>query len=62
MEIVQDHAGQFAEVVSMIQQSKATTMISMANTALSELYREVGNRILDKKCGSNKPATGCRLR
>lgn len=47
IEIVQDHAGQFAEVVSMIQQTKAS-VISAANTALIDLYWKVGKYISDK--------------
>lgn len=47
IEIVQDHVGQFAEVVSMIQQTKAS-VISAANTALIDLYWKVGKYISDK--------------
>ena len=38
---------QFAEVVSMIQQTKAN-VISIANTALIDLYWKVGKYIFDK--------------
>ncbi len=38
---------QFAEVVSMIQQTKAS-VISIANTALIDLYWKVGKYISDK--------------
>lgn len=40
-------AEQFAEVVSMIQQTKAS-VISIANTALIDLYWKVGKYISDK--------------
>ena len=45
--MVQDKAGQFAEIVSMIQQTKAN-VISIANTALIDLYWKVGKYISDK--------------
>ena len=38
---------QFAEVVTMIQQTKAN-VISIANTALIDLYWKVGKYISDK--------------
>lgn len=47
IDIEQDHAGQFAEVVSMIRQTKAS-VISMANTALIDLHWKVGKYISDK--------------
>ena len=46
-DLVQDKAGQFAEIVSMIQQTKAN-VISIANTALIDLYWKVGKYISDK--------------
>ena len=46
-DLVQEKAGQFAEIVSMIQQTKAN-VISIANTALIDLYWKVGKYISDK--------------
>lgn len=46
-EMIKDKAHQFAEVVSIIQQTKAT-VINMANTALIDLYWKVGKYISDK--------------
>ena len=46
-DLVQEKAEQFAEIVSMIQQTKAN-VISIANTALIDLYWKVGKYISDK--------------
>ena len=45
--IIQNRDSQFAEIVSMIRCTKST-MISMANTALIDLYWQVGKYISDK--------------
>lgn len=46
-DIIQNRDNQFAEIVSMIRQTKST-MISMANTALIELYWQIGKYISEK--------------
>lgn len=45
--IIQNRDNQFAEIVSMIRRTKST-LISMANTALIDLYWKVGKYISDK--------------
>ena len=46
-EIQQNRNGQFAEIVSMIQKTKAN-LINTANTALIDLYWNIGKYIFDK--------------
>ena len=46
-DLAQEKTGQFAEIVSMIQQTKVN-VISIANTALINLYWKVGKYISDK--------------
>ena len=46
-EIQQNRNGQFAEIVSMIQKAKAN-LINTANTALIDLYWNIGKYIFDK--------------
>ncbi len=45
--IIQKRTSQFAEVVSLIKQTKAN-VISIANTALINLYWQVGKYISEK--------------
>ena len=45
--IVQDRTGQFAEIVSMIQQTR-NEVVRLANASLIDLYWRVGNYISDK--------------
>ena len=47
VEIIKDRAGQFAEVVSLIQQTR-THVIRLANTALIDLYWNIGQYISEK--------------
>lgn len=47
VEIIKDRAGQFAEVVSLIQQAR-THVIRLANTALIDLYWNIGQYISEK--------------
>lgn len=47
VEIIKDRSGQFAEVVSLIQQTR-THVIRLANTALIDLYWNIGQYISEK--------------
>ena len=47
IEIIKDRTGQFAEVVSLIQQAR-THVIRFANTALIDLYWNIGQYISGK--------------
>ena len=47
VEITEDRTGQFAEVVSLIQQTR-THVIRLANTALIDLYWNIGQYISEK--------------
>ena len=47
VEIIKDRVGQFAEVVSLIQQTR-THVIRLANTALIDLYWNIGQYISEK--------------
>ena len=47
VEIIKDRSGQFAEVVSLIQQTR-THVIRLANTALIDLYWNIGRYISEK--------------
>ena len=47
VEIINDRSGQFAEVVSLIQQTR-THVIRLANTALIDLYWNIGQYISEK--------------
>ena len=47
VEIIKDRSGQFAEVVSLIQQTR-TYVIRLANTALIDLYWNIGQYISEK--------------
>ena len=47
IEIIKDRKGQFAEIVSLIQQAR-THVIRLANTALIGLYWNIGQYISEK--------------
>jgi len=47
IEVTKDRTGQFAEVVSLIQQAR-TQVIRLANTALIDLYWRIGQYISEK--------------
>ena len=47
VEIIKDRSGQFAEVVSLIQKTR-THVIRLANTALIDLYWNIGQYISEK--------------
>lgn len=47
IEIIKDRKGQFAEIVSLIQQAR-THVIRLANTALIDLYWNIGQYISEK--------------
>lgn len=47
IELIEDRTGQFAEIVSLIQQTR-TQVIRLANTALIDLYWNIGQYISEK--------------
>ena len=52
IEIIKDRTGQFAEIVSLIQQTR-THVIRLANTALIDLYWNIGQYISEKLAASD---------